>query len=112
MTSPSSRAVDPDPLESAFIRLHGMLPAQLGRTLYWLHHPGSRYVRIPLGILFIVGGLLWFLPVLGLEFLPFGLLLIAQDVPFLRAPVGKGALRLLDGVESAGDWWKKRRARR
>ena len=30
----------------------------------------------------------WFLPVLGLWMLPFGLLLIAYDVPFLRKPVG------------------------
>lgn len=112
MTSPSSRAVESEPLELAFVRLHAMLPAKLGRTLYWLHHPGSRYVRIPLGIVFIGSSMFWFLPVLGLEFLPLGLLLIAQDVPFLRAPVGKGALRLLDGVERAGDWWKKRRARR
>lgn len=112
MTSPSGRAVGPDPLEAAFIRLHGMLPARLGRMLYSLHHPSSRYIRIPLGILFIVSSLFWFLPVVGIEFLPFGLLLIAQDVPFLRAPVGKAMLRLLDGLERAGDWWKKRRARR
>jgi hypothetical protein len=111
MTSPSSR-FGPDPLETAFIRLHGMLPARLGRTLYSLHHPDARYLRIPLGILFIVSSMFWFLPVVGLEFLPFGLLLIAQDVPFLRAPVGKGMLRLLDRLERAGDWWKKRRAHR
>ena len=43
-----------------------------------------------------VGSFLWFLPVLGLWFLPLGLLLIAQDVPFLRRPVGRMALYLLD----------------
>lgn len=112
MTSRSSKAVESEPLESAFVRLHGMLPAKLGRTLYWLHDPGSRYVRIPLGILFIGSSMFWFLPVVGIEFLPLGLLLIAQDVPFLRAPVGKSMLRLLDGVERVGDRWKKRRARR
>jgi hypothetical protein len=41
-------------------------------------------------VLFILGGLLWFLPVVGIEMLPVGLLLIAQDVPFLRTPGGRG----------------------
>jgi hypothetical protein len=45
--------------------------------------------RLPLGLLFIIGGLLWFLPVLGFELLPIGLLLIVEDVPFLRKPVAR-----------------------
>jgi hypothetical protein len=32
--------------------------------------------------------------VLGIEMLPIGLLLIAQDVSFLRRPVGRGTLWL------------------
>jgi hypothetical protein len=40
-------------------------------------------------VLLILGGLLSFLPVLGIEMLPLGLLLIVQDVLFLRKPVGE-----------------------
>lgn len=69
-------------------------PDRVSRAVHWLRSPASRKVRIPLGLLFIVGGLLWFLPVLGLELLPIGLLLIAQDVPFLKKPVGRGMLWL------------------
>jgi len=39
-------------------------------------------------------------------------LLIAQDVPILRKPVGKLMMRLLDGVDRIIRWWKNRRARR
>lgn len=45
------------------------------------------YLRLPLGLLLIAGGFLGFLPVLGFWMVPLGLLLIAIDVPALRAPV-------------------------
>jgi hypothetical protein len=64
-----------DPLNQAFDRLERMLPPKLARMLHWLHAPESRYLRIPLGILCIIASFFWFLPVLGLEFLPIGLLL-------------------------------------
>jgi hypothetical protein len=35
-------------------------------------------------VLFLIGGCFWFLPILGLEMIPIGLMLIAIDVPFLR----------------------------
>jgi hypothetical protein len=101
-----------DPLNQAFERLERMLPRRPARALHWLHHPGSRYVRIPLGVLCIIGGLFWFLPVLGLELLPIGLLLIAQDIPFLHRPIGRMTLRLLDAVDALVRRWKAWRIRR
>jgi uncharacterized membrane protein len=76
-------------LEQAFDGLEQQTPDRLTRLIRWLRDPKSRKIRIPLGILFILSSFLWFLPVLGIEFLPIGLLLIAQDVPFLRRPVAK-----------------------
>jgi hypothetical protein len=64
--------------------------------------------RIPLGVLFILASFLWFLPVVGVEFFPVGLLLIAQDVPFLRRPVGRLTLYLLDAFERLRRWWHRR----
>jgi hypothetical protein len=101
-----------DPLEEAFQRLGRMLPGPAARALRWVHDPRSRYVRLPLGILFIIASFFWFLPVIGLEFLPIGLLLVAQDVPFIRRPVGRAMLRLLDGVDRLKQWWEQRRKRR
>lgn len=53
----------------------------------WLRQPSSRLVRIPLSALLILGGIFSILPILGLWMLPLGLLLIAQDVPFLQMPL-------------------------
>ena len=39
-----------------------------------LRHPKARYIRIPVAVLSIVGGVFSFLPVLGLWMLPLGLL--------------------------------------
>ena len=75
-------------LRDAFKRLEQELPERVARNLRKLRHPDARWVRIPVGLLCVVGGVFSFLPVLGLWMLPLGLLLIAYDVPFLRKPVG------------------------
>ncbi len=92
-------------LDRAFDQLEHEAPDRVARCLRWLRSPASRKVRIPLGVLFIIGSMLWFLPVVGIELLPIGLLLIAQDVPFLKKPVGKGMLWL----ERRWLAWRKRR---
>jgi hypothetical protein len=76
-------------LRTAFKRLEGELPERAGRTLRWLRHPASRWVRIPAGVLLTLGGIFSFLPLLGAWMLPLGLLLLASDVPFLRVPVSR-----------------------
>jgi hypothetical protein len=93
-------------LDQALDVLEREAPDRLTRFVRWLRSPASRMVRIPLGVLFIAGGLLWFLPVLGIELLPLGLLLVAQDVPFLKGPVGRGMLWL------ESQWLRHRQAKR
>jgi hypothetical protein len=73
-------------------RLERQLPRWIGHPLRWLRAPGLRWLRIPLGVLLIAGGLLAILPVFGLWMLPIGLLLLAQDIPFLRRPTRRGML--------------------
>jgi hypothetical protein len=63
--------------------------ARLSRAIRWARDPAKRHHRIPLGILCLLGGLFWFLPVVGLWLLPVGLVLIAHDVPRLRQPVAR-----------------------
>lgn len=42
------------------------------------------YVSVPIGVLFILGGVFSFLPVLGPWMLPVGLAILAPHVPFAR----------------------------
>jgi hypothetical protein len=49
-----------------------------------LRLPKSRIARIALGCGLILGGLLSFLPVLGIWMLPLGLLVLSQDIPAVR----------------------------
>jgi hypothetical protein len=47
------------------------------------------------------------MPVVGLEWFPVGLLLLAQDVPFLRRPAAAMTLWAVDCIE-----WMQARCRR
>ena len=76
-------------LDRHFAWFEERLPPGPARFVRWLRKPSSRYVRIPLAILLIVGGIFSFLPVLGLWMLPLGLLLFAQDVPILQKPLAQ-----------------------
>jgi UPF0716 family protein affecting phage T7 exclusion len=46
-----------------------------------------RWVRVLAGLLLIIGGVVGFLPILGFWMVPLGVLLLAQDLPFLRRPI-------------------------
>lgn len=58
-----------------------------------LLHPNGRYLRLPLGVLLVAGGLLAILPVFGLWMIPLGLILLAFDLPFLRPSVNAALIR-------------------
>jgi hypothetical protein len=76
-------------LRQAFRDLEREVPEKVARVLRRLRHPDARWIRIPAGLLLILGGIFSILPVLGIWMLPFGLLLLALDVPVLREPVSK-----------------------
>ena len=94
-------------LDQAFEGLEREVPDRVSRAIRWLRDPGARWIRLPIGVLFILGSALWFLPVLGIEMLPIGLLLIAQDVPFLRGPVGRATLWLEHKWVALRRRWKR-----
>lgn len=89
-------------------RIEGQLPDRVSRSLRWLREPASRWIRIPVGILLIVAGIFSVLPILGLWMLPLGLLLLAQDLPFLRRPMRQALL----WIERQWIRWKRSRRRR
>jgi hypothetical protein len=74
-------------LDRHFESIAQRLPDKGARFIRWIRQPSSRFVRIPLSALLILGGIFSILPILGLWMLPLGLLLIAQDVPILQLPL-------------------------
>jgi hypothetical protein len=103
-----------DALLRAERRLHRQIAA-LGRLSPWLHarlhpllEPRLWYLRVPAGGLLVLGGVLWFLPVLGLWMLPLGLLVLAVDLPLLRGPVSGSVIRLRRRLRG----WRRRLAAR
>jgi hypothetical protein len=63
-----------------------------------VHLPASRWVRIALGTLFVLGGLVGFLPIVGFWMIPVGLIILSVDVPAVR--------RVKRRLEV---WWMRRR---
>lgn len=97
-------------LDHAFDDLEQHAPDRVARAIRWLRDPKGRWVRLPLGIAIIGANLLGpVLPVVGIEFVPIGLLLVAQDVPPLRKPVARATLKLEHKWLA---WRRKRRQRK
>ena len=82
-------------------RLIDRLPSRLGAAMRFLRQPSCRWLRIPVGLLLTLGGVFFFLPILGIWMLPFGLALLAEDLPLLRS----GRSRILDWIERRHPEW-------
>ncbi|MGP4803809.1 PGPGW domain-containing protein [Agrobacterium cavarae] len=63
--------------------------------------PRSRIGRIVIGTVLVIGGLLGFLPVLGFWMVPLGLLVLSQDLRFVRRKRRQLAI-----------WWEHRKRAR
>jgi hypothetical protein len=87
-------------------RLAASLPRRLRLAIHGLRRPSARWLRIPAGIGFMIGGtILTPLPLFGLWMLPVGLVLLAEDVPVVRSFV----IRILDKIEKHRPHWFRRR---
>ncbi|QQP88521.1 hypothetical protein IGS68_21160 [Skermanella sp. TT6] len=94
-------------LDRSFERLQRRLPGWIARPVGGLRKPDARWIRIPTGVLFILGGLVGFLPILGFWMVPLGVLLLALDVPFLRRPTSTLMIR---GERRWTEWRRSRNA--
>jgi len=95
-------AVQNDEFDRYCERAEGHLPNWSSRFLCWLRQPSSRVARVVVSALLVTGSLFSFLPVLGLWMLPLGLIIIAQDLPFLKAPLVVSFQR----TEAAWELWQ------
>lgn len=78
---------DADKLDNIVDKYASKMPRPLGRFVLWLRKPELRWVRLVAGVLFVLLGCVGFLPVLGFWMVPLGLILLAQDIVFLRRPI-------------------------
>ena len=60
------------------------LPRRVQDLVHRLRRPSARWLRLPVGVLLVLGSVLFILPVFGLWMLPVGLVLLAEDVAVLR----------------------------
>ncbi|MEE9587382.1 MAG: hypothetical protein V3V97_05100 [Hyphomicrobiaceae bacterium] len=67
--------------------------------------PRSRVLRIAVGVVLILGGILGFLPILGFWMIPLGLLILSVDIPLVRRWRRQGEVRLMR-------WWRTSGVRR
>ena len=76
-------------LNKYFEMINRRLPTRMSASIEWLRKPSSFSARLIAALLLILGGFFSFLPILGVWMLPLGLMLIAQDLPFLQKPLVK-----------------------
>lgn len=76
-----------DLAEKRIERLIGRLPLRIARLIRRVREPSARWVRIPIAVFCLMGGMLFFLPVLGIWMLPLGVLLLVEDLPIMRRGV-------------------------
>ena len=69
----------------------------------YINLPGSRPVRMALGILLVICGIIGFLPILGFWMVPLGLLILSVDFAFVRRFRRRMEVR-------CGRWLQRRRA--
>jgi hypothetical protein len=69
-------------------RFQDHMPAWIGHNLKRLRGACS-LVRVPAGVALIGGGVLSFLPVLGIWMLPVGFALLAHDIPAMHRPMAR-----------------------
>lgn len=91
-------------LDRLYDRIARRVPITSG-FIGWVRQPALIFIRLPLGLILVFGGVLSFLPILGVWMLPLGLMLLAIDFRPLQGPIGCAILRLWR-------WWDLRRMRK
>ena len=77
------------------------LPERFQRMVRRLRQPSAKWLRIPAGVLLIIGSVFSILPIFGLWMLPLGIVLLADDVP----PLQRGTDRVLEWIERRRPHW-------
>lgn len=71
------------------------LPRWLGGLIHRPRRHHRIWVRVLVGALLIIGGVLWFLPILGIWMVPLGFVLLASELPTLKRWLVGVAIRIM-----------------
>ena len=97
-------------LDRFFDRIERKVPV-IKKLLQWMRKPAVVWVRVPIAILLIIGGIFSILPFLGAWMLPLGVLLLAIDVVVLRHPATVAVIKGQRWVTIQLRKWKARKHR-
>jgi len=96
-------------LDNAVEDLKEEVPGKARRFLDWVRSDKARWLRIPLALLLIAVGLtVPYLPIVGLEDVLIGLLLLSYDIPFLRKPMAAFIEWCVKIWRRLKAWWMSR----
>ena len=95
---------DHERLDRIVDRYSAKMPGWMARFIAWIRKPELRLLRLVAGVLLVLFGCVGFLPVLGFWMVPLGLLLLAQDVTFLRRPT----IKAIHWVERKVKAWRSK----
>jgi 4-alpha-glucanotransferase len=96
---------DAEKLDEIVDKYSDKMPRFIRRFVLWLRRPELRWVRLIVGVLFVLLGCVGFLPVLGFWMVPLGLILLAQDIQFLQRPI----LSAILWAEDKAKRWQQRK---
>ena len=96
---------DSERLDAIIAKYAHRMPARMGRFVEWLRKPQLHWARLIIGVLLVLFGCVGFLPVLGFWMVPLGLILLAQDIAFLRRPT----IAAIEWIEAKVENWKRRK---
>ncbi len=77
---------DAQKLDAIVEKYSDKIPRPLGRFIRWMRNPKLRWLRLIVGTLLVIFGILGFLPILGFWMVPLGLIILAQDCKWLQRP--------------------------
>ena len=84
----------------------GCASPTIGAGIVMVRDRCSIFLRLPLAIILMIGGLLAILPFLTVWMIPIGVLLLATDLPFLRPIVSMIIIRLRRSLMNfRRRWW-------
>lgn len=94
-----------DELDRILDRYQAKMPRWMARFVAWIRKPELRVTRIISGVVLVLLGFVGFLPILGFWMVPLGLVLLAQDITFLRRPV----VGAIEWCERKWRGWREKR---